>query len=126
MPRVWPSGSTGVADVFRVGGDAFAILFAGEPGDAAAIGTELIETCNDPYDFDGRNVFAPASAGVATGHGAEDPLDLLKNAELALLQAKRLGGGCARIYAPELAMLAPGDAVALETDLRPRRRGQAA
>ncbi len=108
----------GLAEVFRVGGDAFAILFAREPGDAEAIGGDLIEACNDPYILEGRNVFAPASAGVTSGQDAQDPLDLLKNAELALLQAKRLGGGCARVYARELEMIAPGDAVALETDLR--------
>jgi EAL domain-containing protein (putative c-di-GMP-specific phosphodiesterase class I) len=42
----------------------------------------------------------------------------LKNAELALLQAKRTGGGCARLYSPEMELSAPGDAVVLETDLR--------
>ena len=106
----------GVAEVFRVGGDAFAVLFAGSAPDTA--GAELVEACAAPYPLDGRNVFAPASVGVAAGSGARDPLDLLKNAELALLQAKRLGGSCARIYSRDLEELAPGDAVALETDLR--------
>ncbi|MBS0471537.1 MAG: GGDEF and EAL domain-containing protein [Proteobacteria bacterium] len=108
----------GVAEVFRVGGDAFAVLFAKVRGAAEAIGSEVIETCAAPYALSGRNVFAPASIGVATGREARDPLDLLKNAELALLQAKRLGGACARVFTRDLELLAPGDAVALETDLR--------
>ena len=107
-----------VAGIFRVGGDAFAVLFTGASGEPAAIGQELVETCNAPYGLGGRNVFAPASVGIAAGRDASDPLDLLKNAELALLQAKRMGGSCARVFARELEMLAPGDAVALETDLR--------
>ncbi|MEJ0026109.1 MAG: EAL domain-containing protein [Rhizomicrobium sp.] len=106
----------GVAEVFRVGGDAFAVLFAEAAGEPASIGNELLEVCAAPYARDGRNVFAPASIGVA--QGARDPLDLLKNAELALLQAKRAGGTCMRVYSRELEELAPGDAVALETDLR--------
>jgi len=108
----------GVAEVFRVGGDAFAIIFSHGVNDPSAIGSELIDACSAPYDMDGRNIFAPASVGVALGRDARDPLDLLKNTELALMQAKRLGGGCARSYSRELEMLAPGDAVTLETDLR--------
>ncbi|HEY0107888.1 MAG TPA: GGDEF and EAL domain-containing protein, partial [Rhizomicrobium sp.] len=108
----------GVAEVFRVGGDAFALLFKDAAGDLVAIGNELLETCAAPYVHDGRNVFAPASVAVAAGSDARDPLDLLKNAELALSQAKRAGGTCARIYSRDLELLAPGDAVALETDLR--------
>ncbi|MEI9885193.1 MAG: GGDEF and EAL domain-containing protein [Rhizomicrobium sp.] len=108
----------GVAEVFRVGGDAFAVLYPGARSEPEAIGNELLEACAVPYALDGRNVFAPVSIGVATGRSARDPLDLLKNAELALLQAKRLGGSCARVYSHDLELLAPGDAVALETDLR--------
>ncbi|MBV9044337.1 MAG: GGDEF and EAL domain-containing protein [Alphaproteobacteria bacterium] len=106
------------AEVFRVGGDAFAVLFTDSSHDPDALGRELIDTCAAPIQHGGRNVFALASAGVANGREARDPLDLLKNAELALLQAKRRGGACARVYSHDLEELAPGDAVALETDLR--------
>jgi diguanylate cyclase (GGDEF)-like protein len=108
----------GVGEVFRVGGDSFAVLVTGAVGAPDAVGQQLVDTCNAPYTRDGREIFAPASVGVAAGRDASDPLDLLKNAEFALLQAKRLGGSCARVFVRELEMLAPGDAVALETDLR--------
>jgi diguanylate cyclase (GGDEF)-like protein len=108
----------GVGEVFRVGGDSFAVLVTGAAGEPDTVGQQLVDSCNAPYTRDGREVFAPASVGVAAGRDASDPLDLLKNAELALLQAKRLGGSCARVFVRELEMLAPGDAVALETDLR--------
>jgi len=109
---------SGFAQIFRVGGDAFALLFK-QPGiKPAAAGAELVELCGAVHLLDGRNVFAPASVGVTEGREAHGPFELLKNAELALVQAKRHGGDCARVYSRELEALAPGDAVALEAALR--------
>ena len=105
------------AQVFRVGGDSFAVLFA-DGGKPEKIGASLLEICVEPFPYQDRKIFAPAAAGIAMGMDAFDPFELLKNAELALLQAKRAGGGCARTYSRELEALAPGDAVALEADLR--------
>jgi diguanylate cyclase (GGDEF)-like protein/PAS domain S-box-containing protein len=107
-----------VAEVFRVGGDSFALLFPKGGGGASAVGAELVDLCASPLVENARKIFAPASVGVATGHDAEEPLDLLRNAELALRQAKRQGGGCARIYSEEMDGLSAGDTVALEADLR--------
>ena len=56
--------------------------------------------------------------GLATGEQSEDPFALIKNAELALIAAKKQGGACARVYSAELETLAPGDSVALESELR--------
>lgn len=106
------------AKVFRVGGDAFAVLAVGGVANTAALGTELVELCGRAFSHGDRDVFAPASAGAVPGYEAEDPFELLKNAELALLQAKRQGGACSRLYSRELEAFAPGDAVALEADLR--------
>ena len=104
------------AEIFRVGGDSFALIFSG--GEPEKIGAALLEISAEPFPRNLRKIFAPASAGIATGGDAEEPLELLKNAELALLQAKRAGGACARVYSRDLEALAPGDAVALEADLR--------
>lgn len=106
------------AQVFRVGGDSFAILAAGGGANTAALGIELSEACNKAFPHQGREVFAQASAGAVSGADAEDPFELLKNAELALLQAKRQGGACSRLYSRDLEAFAPGDAVALEAELR--------
>jgi len=106
------------AEVFRVSGDTFALIFTEQGLMATAVGADLVEACATPFEQNGRNVFVTASVGVAAGEGSRDPFDLLKNAELALLQAKRQGGACARIYTPALEATAPGDAVALEADLR--------
>ncbi|MGD0865911.1 MAG: GGDEF domain-containing protein [Rhizomicrobium sp.] len=108
----------GVAEVFRVRGDAFALVFPMPGAGAAAIGAELVEVCREPILHENRNIFAPASAGVVAGRDARDSLELLKNAELALNQAKRAGGSCARVYSAAMEALAPGDPVVLETELR--------
>ena len=52
------------------------------------------------------------------GSQSEDPFALIKNAELAVLAAKWQGGACAHLYSAELETLAPGDSVALESELR--------
>jgi diguanylate cyclase (GGDEF)-like protein/PAS domain S-box-containing protein len=105
------------AEVFRVSGDTFALVFSA--GDATnKVSADLMDACAAPFEQSGRNIFVTASAGLSAGKDARDPFELLKNAELALLQAKRQGGACARVYTPALEATAPGDAVALEADLR--------
>jgi diguanylate cyclase (GGDEF)-like protein len=106
------------AEVFRVGGDSFALLFTRPAGAPQAIGNALAELCGKPYRLANREVFAPCSIGLALGAQSEDPFALIKNAELAILAAKWQGGACARLYSAELETLAPGDSVALESDLR--------
>ena len=106
------------AQIFRVGGDSFAFLFANPRRAAQAIGNALAEVCGKPYTAESREVFAPCSIGLASGSQSEDPLALIKNAELALISAKKQGGACARAYSAELENLAPGDSVALESELR--------
>jgi len=107
----------GFAQVFRIGGDGFAVLARTPSQSPAEIGADVVKLCGAAYEVEGRNVFAPVSVGVATGAAARDPLDLLKNAELALAQGKRQGGDCARVYAIEMEAQAPKDPVALETEL---------
>ncbi len=103
---------------FRIGGDSFALIVPAAADQCARIGAELVDLCSAPFSVSGRNVFASASVGVVAGRDAEDPLELIKNAETALGLAKRHGGGCWKIFAPDMEELARGDAVALETDLR--------
>lgn len=103
---------------FRIGGDSFAVIAPQSAEWCARLGTELVDACAAPFSIDGRNIFASGSAGVVAGRDAEDPLELLKNAELALTLAKRRGGGCSKVFARDMEELARGDAVALETDLR--------
>jgi diguanylate cyclase (GGDEF)-like protein len=113
----------GFAQVFRIGGDGFAVLTRSATEAPPEFGANLVKTCSAAHQVEGRNVFAPVSVGVATGAESRDPLDLLKNAELALAQAKRQGGNCARVYAPDMEAFAPRDTVALEAELHQALEG---
>lgn len=109
---------TAGTQTFRIGGDSFAVLIPGAADYAERLGSELMTVSRAPFSIGGRNVFASATAGVVTGRDAEEPLELIRSAELALALAKRQGGGCAKVFARNMEALARGDAVALETDLR--------
>ncbi len=106
------------AEIFRAGGDAFALLFRARGTEADQIGAELVELCGAALTENGRRIFAPASVGVARGADCVEPIDLISNSELALRLAKRAGGGCARIYSVDMDGSVPKDAVRLETELR--------
>jgi diguanylate cyclase (GGDEF)-like protein/PAS domain S-box-containing protein len=108
----------GTGRAFRTGGDSFAIVVPGGAASVQKSAADLIEICHAPYSVAGRNVFASATIGAATGRDADDPLELIRNAELALGLAKRQGGGCAKLFTRDLESATRGDAVALETDLR--------
>jgi diguanylate cyclase (GGDEF)-like protein/PAS domain S-box-containing protein len=108
----------GRAQVFRVGGDGFALLFGHADTSAPVIGERIVAALNEPHRWEDRSAFAPASIGLALGRDARDSFDLIKNAELGLRKAKRDGGGCARLFSPDLESAAPADKVALDTALR--------
>ena len=112
------TGMGEAARLFRVGGDSFAFLFPNPRRAPQLLGDALAQAGAKPYSVEGREVFAPCSVGIATGADGEDPLGLIKNAELALISAKKQGGACAHIYSSELEALAPADSVALESELR--------
>ncbi len=109
---------SGSGQIFRTGGDGFAVLLPNPANKPEAIGAGLVQLCAPAHTFEGRNVFAPVSVGVALGREARNSIDLMKNAELALNQAKREGGGCARIFTLDMETNAPADPVVLEADLR--------
>jgi predicted signal transduction protein with EAL and GGDEF domain len=88
------------------------------PREAKAAGDKAVDVCNPPHQVAGRSIFAPVSVGLARGSDGDDPLALIKNAELALIAAKRQGGGAAVLYESDLDEIAPGDAVELESELR--------
>jgi diguanylate cyclase (GGDEF)-like protein len=106
------------ARAFRVGGDSFGVVVPRAADYTSRLGGELIDLSSAPFSIDGRSVFAAASVGVVAGRDAEDPLELIRDAEMALTLAKRQGGGCWKVFTPNMEELVRGDAVALEADLR--------
>jgi len=108
----------GFAQIFRTGGDGFAVLLPAPADKPEAIGAGLVQICSSAHVFDDRSVFAPVSVGVALGRDARNSIDLMKNAELALSLAKRDGGDCSRLFTLDMQAAAPADPVVLEADLR--------
>ena len=102
---------------FRVGGDMFAAL-ALDIADLRAFGENLLAVTAAPFVIADRDVYLVASVGVAAGLHAEDGLDLLTQAELAMIAAKREGGARVSLYSTSFAEGEQRDHVALEADLR--------
>jgi diguanylate cyclase (GGDEF)-like protein len=84
--------------VARFGGDEFAILVedVGQPIELARLARLALESLERVIQVDGREVFITASIGIAVG--AEDPEDLLRNADLAMYEAKGEGKGRYEIF----------------------------
>jgi diguanylate cyclase (GGDEF)-like protein len=81
--------------VARLGGDEFAILYLSPelPAAAMALAQRVIDTIGAPYQLGQRPVHVGVSIGIAIASGSETDGDtLLKNADMALYQAKAKGG----------------------------------
>jgi EAL domain-containing protein (putative c-di-GMP-specific phosphodiesterase class I) len=86
--------------------------------DPAGLGQAVLGVTGAPFTIADRDVYLTASVGVASGSDAPQPLDLLTQAERAMIEAKLQGGGRVALYTSGSTALAPRDAVALEAALR--------
>ena len=86
--------------VARLGGDEFmlALWHVSGIGYAASVASRAIEAVSRPYDIEGNSVSITTSAGVSIypDHGG-DVDTLMKSADLALYEAKRMGKSTYRI-----------------------------
>ncbi len=111
--------------VARLGGDEFVVMLMGLdacPGEAAAqsqkIGTKILDKLNQKYQLTGHEHYCSASIGINLFDGHSFSVnELLKQADIALYQAKSDGRNTLRFFDPEMqsSMLAR---VALTHDLR--------
>jgi diguanylate cyclase (GGDEF)-like protein/PAS domain S-box-containing protein len=88
--------------VARLGGDEFAVLQAvnGDPRECAvALAARLLDIIGEPYDLDGHRAVVETSIGIvlAPEHG-EHAEQLIKNADLALYEAKAEGRNAWRLF----------------------------
>ena len=90
--------------VARLGGDEFAVLYAVDGATAAAaLAQRLIGVISAPYDLDGLTVEIGMSVGVAlAGADDRDIERLLKEADMALYEAKAEGRGTFRLFEPQM------------------------
>ena len=118
--------------ISRLGGDEFVLVLEDLSTDAteAAIQARLVgekvrAALAHPYDLDGQEFHCTASLGLTLFRNHDASVDtLLKQADLALYQAKGAGRNCLRFFDPAM-QSALDEQSALEADLRQAlKRGQ--
>jgi diguanylate cyclase (GGDEF)-like protein len=106
--------------IARMGGDEFVILQApiGDGGEAGRLAERIIEQMAAPFEIDEGQTIAGASIGIAIAPAdGTTPEQLLRNADLALYQAKSDGRGTYRLFEPAMDAQVQSRR-ALELDLR--------
>ncbi|MDH4145520.1 MAG: EAL domain-containing protein [Acidimicrobiia bacterium] len=86
----------------RLGGDEFAVLLEDldNPADAEAVAHAILGELREPLDIAGREVIPRGSIGIAHGTGEETAEVLLRNADVAMYEAKNAGKGQVRCFEP--------------------------
>lgn len=109
----------GRTDIARMGSDEFNIICYGlNKKEMAALAKQIIHAVREPYRLKDSDFYVTASIGISIfpDHGT-DPVQLLKNAETAMYEAKKNGRNDYEFYTSELAEKVL-ERVELEGDLR--------
>lgn len=104
----------------RIGGDEFVVLLDNIRGDldAQVVASRLLEVLAEPYLIGPHRVSSTASIGiVTTAHMSDDPDSVLRDADIAMYEAKRQGRGRYEMFEPSMRKRVHDD-VELENDLR--------
>ena len=96
--------------VARLGGDEFIVLLAGLHGspaqaanEAETVGQHIIQTLSAPYQLGTHAARSTPSLGIALFHGGRTRVDeLLKQADLAMYEAKAAGRNTLRFFDPRM------------------------
>jgi diguanylate cyclase (GGDEF)-like protein/PAS domain S-box-containing protein len=104
----------------RLGGDEFTILVPDlhGPDDAESKALHILDELRRPFRVEDEELSISASIGVAIypGHGATED-ELIRNADLAMYQAKRRGKDGMSFFAPEMSGVF-SEKIRLEAELR--------
>jgi len=105
--------------VARLGGDEFAVFVPdASPEDAEALGQRVLDTLSDPLVLDDTEIYITCSVGVVHSNDSyASALEVLRDGDIALYSAKRLGKS--RVQTFERTMRAEADR-ALELQNRVR------
>ena len=108
----------------RVSGDEFVILCEDlAPDDAVRLARRVDQAFHTPFDLSGTEIGITVSVGIAYSGPGETVTDqLITHADLAMYQAKRLGGGTHQVIDLRGASSA-GDRNRLDRDLRSAMAG---
>jgi len=104
----------------RLGGDEFAVLLEEVPDEVEAIvvAQRIIDSMAAPFEIAGSEVTSNVSVGIAISSAETDNGDeVMRNADLALYEAKNLGKGRYAVFVPVMHELAV-DRLELTAELR--------
>jgi diguanylate cyclase (GGDEF)-like protein/PAS domain S-box-containing protein len=104
----------------RLSGDEFAVLLEdiASPAEATRAAERIVAALREPFELDGREVFASASIGIAVKSGREeDAGEILRNADVAMYLAKSRGKARCEVFEPGMQTDAL-KRLELESDLR--------
>ncbi|MEY4882424.1 MAG: hypothetical protein RIS34_278 [Pseudomonadota bacterium] len=104
----------------RIGGDEFVVLLDDIRGDldAEVVAGRLLDVLAVPYVIDQHTVNSSVSIGIVTAtHAADDVESVLRDADIAMYEAKRTGRGRYVMFEPDMHRRVRDD-VTLENDLR--------
>jgi diguanylate cyclase (GGDEF)-like protein len=105
----------------RLGGDEFVVVVDGDAIGAGpeAVAERILEVLRHPFKLDASDepITITASIGIAASSSDTTASDLLRDADVALYEAKAAGKNQAVVFAPEM-QEAVLDRVSLEADLR--------
>ncbi len=104
----------------RLSGDQFALILLSErvPEKIIAFAETLRKGLRAPITFNDREIFLTASIGLTLGDGQPNRTEeVLKDAELAMYHAKRIGGDRIEVFKPSM-RARKTDRLTLESELR--------
>ncbi len=113
------NATRGCDTVARLGGDEFAILIDNVrvAGDSIRVAERILESMQQPVLLDGAEVTVSSSIGIVRDAGNESADDILRNADVAMYNAKQRGKGRHSLFEPGMHDKAV-ERLRLQTDLR--------
>ena len=88
----------------RYGGDEFVLLLDGlsSPIEAEEIASVMQQVLTTPIEVNGRSLRVTASVGIASTVTSRRHEELIRNADIAMYQAKAAGKGQLRVFSPDM------------------------
>lgn len=90
------------AEIARLGGDEFVVVApAADTDEAASVAMQLLDALHEPFSVDRRAIYATGSAGVVViDEHYGQPEDVLRDADIAMYEAKQRGRARYAIFGP--------------------------
>lgn len=113
------NATRGCDTVARLGGDEFAILIDNVKvaGDCVRVAERVLASMQEPVQLEGAEVIVSTSIGIVRNAGSESADDMLRNADVAMYNAKRRGKGRHALFESGMHDKAV-ERLRLQTDLR--------